>query len=128
MSEEKPDAAPPVVLVVEDDAILRFDATDFLEESGFSVVEAATAADAIKVLESRPEVRLVFTDIEMPGRIKGMDLARLVHEYWPHIRLVITSAGPRPPQAQIPDDGRFIAKPYTPDQITEEIADLLQKD
>jgi CheY-like chemotaxis protein len=75
MSEKRSDAAP-VVLVVEDEAILRFVATDMLEGEGYTVVEATTAVEALKVLETRPEVRALFTDIEMPGRLDGMDLAR----------------------------------------------------
>ena len=126
MSEEKSHAAP-VVLVVEDEAILRFITADMLESERYTVVEAVTAVDALKVLETRPEVRVLFTDIEMPGRINGLDLARLVHEHWPHVLLVITSGGQEPPEAEIPDQGRFIAKPYTADQVSGEIADLLHK-
>jgi CheY-like chemotaxis protein len=126
MSENKTEAAP-VVLVVEDEAILRFVVTDMLEGHGYTVVEAATAVDALKVLETRPEVRVLFTDIEMPGKLTGMDLARLVHEHWPHVMLVITSGGTQPEPSEIPDDGRFIAKPYSPDEVSGEIADLLKK-
>jgi CheY-like chemotaxis protein len=124
MREEKPDAAPPVVLVVEDEAMLRLAAADMLEEKGYSVIEAASAVDALKVLETRADVGVVFTDNEMPGKLKGMDLARLVHDHWPNVLLVITSGGPKPDG---PDDGHFIPKPYTPDQVTAEIADLLHK-
>ena len=126
MNENKPHASN-VVLVVEDEAVLRFVATDMLEREGYTVVEAATVVDALKVLEARPEVRVLFTDIEMPGRLNGMDLARLVHEHWPHVLLIITSGGSQPDQDEIPDDGRFIAKPYTADQVSGEIAALLKK-
>lgn len=126
MSENKSHASD-VVLVVEDEEMLRFLATYGLEDKGYTVVEAATAVDALKVLETRPEVRILFTDIEMPGRLNGMDLARLVHEHWPHVLLIITSGGSRPDQNEIPDDGRFIAKPYSSDEVSGEIADLLNK-
>ena len=111
----------PLILVVEDEALIRISAADILEQHGYEVVEAATAADALVVLEARPEVRVLFTDINMPGKLDGMDLARLVHEHWPNIRLVITSGGREPTRAEIPDDGRFIAKPYRPKQVTDEI-------
>jgi len=127
MSKEQrhPDS---VVLVVEDEPIVRLDTAETLQQRGLTVVEAATAADALKILETRPEVRLVFTDMGIPGRIKGMDLARLVHQYWPHILLVITSGGERPDEGEIPDAGRFIAKPYSPEQVAGEIDELLRKD
>ena len=111
----------PLVLIVEDEALIRSCAADILEQHGYEVVEAATAADALEMLEARPEVRVLFTDINMPGKLDGMDLARLVHEHWPNIRLVITSGGREPTKAEIPDDGRFIAKPYRPKQVTDEI-------
>ena len=111
----------PLILVVEDEALIRSCAADILEQHGYEVVEAATAADALEMLEARPEVRVLFTDINMPGKLDGMDLARLVHEHWPNIRLVITSGGREPTKAEIPDDGRFIAKPYRPKQVTDEI-------
>ena len=111
----------PLVLVVEDEALIRSCAADILEQHGYEVVEAATAAAALEVLEARPDVRVLFTDINMPGKLDGMDLARLVHEHWPKIRLVITSGGREPTRTEIPDDGRFIAKPYRPKQVTDEI-------
>jgi len=111
----------PLILVVEDEALIRSCAADILEQHGYEVVEAATAADALEMLEARPEVRVLFTDINMPGKLDGVDLARLVHEHWPNIRLVITSGGREPTKAEIPDDGRFIAKPYRPKQVTDEI-------
>jgi len=111
----------PLILVVEDEALIRSCAADILEQHGYEVVEAATAADALEMLEARPDVRVLFTDINMPGKLDGMDLARLVHEHWPNIRLVITSGGREPTKAEIPDDGRFIAKPYRPKQVTDEI-------
>ena len=111
----------PLILVVEDEALIRSCAADILEQHGYEVVEAATAADALEMLEARTDVRVLFTDINMPGKLDGMDLARLVHEHWPNIRLVITSGGREPTRAEIPDDGRFIAKPYRPKQVTDEI-------
>src|SRR5271163_1441568 len=90
----------PAILVVEDEELLRLNAADLLEDNGYAVIEAANAEDALRTLERRPDVRLLFTDIQMPGRIDGIELARLVHERWPHILLVMTSVknnrvGPR---------------------------------
>jgi two-component system, response regulator PdtaR len=86
-------------------------AAGLLEDHGFEVIEAENAA-ALRVLESHRDVRLLFTDIQMPGRSNGMDLAREVHARWPHVLLVITSGQARPRDGEIPYDGRFIGKPY----------------
>src|SRR5450432_3185422 len=97
------DQAKPTILVVEDDELLRMVAADMLAENGFGVVEAANADAALKLLETRDDVRLLFTDIQMPGSCDGMDLARQVHARWPRILLVITSGHIKPAQAEIPD-------------------------
>jgi two-component system, response regulator PdtaR len=104
--------AKPLILVVEDDELLRLHAADLLEEHGFGVVEAENADAALKLLETRDDVRLLFTDIQMPGSCDGMDLARKVHARWPRILLIITSGQIKPAQAEIPDHGRFVSKPY----------------
>jgi two-component system, response regulator PdtaR len=75
------------ILVVEDEALIRLWAADLLEENGFCVLEAADADAALKLLETRPDVKLLFTDVQMPGSLNGMELAREVHargriSYW----------------------------------------------
>jgi CheY-like chemotaxis protein len=116
----------PVILVAEDEDSLRLLATDILEDQGFRVVEAANAQAALDVLESTPEVRLLFTDIHMPGPLDGMELARRVHERWPHVQLVLTSGQTQPCPADIPDDGHFIAKPYRAEQLVGQVETLLR--
>jgi CheY-like chemotaxis protein len=106
---------------------LRLYAADLLEEHGFEVVEAEDAASALSVMENRPDVRLLFTDIQMPGRFDGMDLARQVHARWPRVQLVIASGRMRPRSAEIPDDGRLIAKPYGAAELFAQIDDLMNK-
>jgi CheY-like chemotaxis protein len=81
----------PLALVVDDEELLRLFAAGLLEEHGFEVLEAENAAAALKVLESHHGVRLLFTDIQMPGVLNGLDLAREVHARWPGVLLVITS-------------------------------------
>jgi two-component system, response regulator PdtaR len=85
------------ILVVEDETLIRL----LLAENGFSVLEAMDADVALKVLESRPDVKLLFTDVQMPGSLNGMDLARQVHARWPHVLLVITSGRERPMRSEI---------------------------
>jgi two-component system, response regulator PdtaR len=116
-----------VILVVEDDALVRLYAVGLFEENGFDVVEAANADAALKLLETRDDVRLLFTDIQMPGSFDGMDLARQVHARWPNILLVITSGRTKPAQADIPDRGRFIGKPYRANELLAEVNDMMGK-
>jgi two-component system, response regulator PdtaR len=117
----------PLILVVEDDALLRMVAADTLEENGFGVVEAANADAALKLLETRDDVRLLFTDIQMPGSCDGMDLARQVHARWPNILLVITSGQIKPTEAEIPDHGHFLGKPYREKDLLGEMNDMMGK-
>jgi two-component system, response regulator PdtaR len=118
------EAEQPLVLVVEDEELLRLHAANLLEDHGYRVIEAANAAAALKVLETRNDVRLLFTDIQMPGRIDGMDLARQVHARWPNVLLLITSGQILPTRAEIPDDGRFVAKPYRSYELLAHVDDL----
>jgi two-component system, response regulator PdtaR len=96
-------------------------------DHGFRVIEAENADDALKRLETRDDVRLLFTNIQMPGSCDGVSLARQVHARWPHVLLVITSGQIRPAQAEIPDDGRFLGKPYGETELFDEVNDLMRK-
>jgi two-component system, response regulator PdtaR len=100
----------PVILLVEDEELLRLCAADLLEERGFRVLEASDADEALRTLAERPDVRLLFTDIQMPGALNGMDLARRVHEQCPNVKLLITSGNLKPSTAEIPDHGHFNLK------------------
>jgi two-component system, response regulator PdtaR len=80
------------------------------------------------VLETRNDVRLLFTDIQMPGDLDGMDLAREVHQRWPRILLVITSGQEKPAETEIPDHGRFVAKPYRAAELLGHVDDMIDKD
>jgi CheY-like chemotaxis protein len=115
------------VLVVEDETLIRLWAADLLQENGFYVLEAKDADAALEVLESRPDVKLLFTDVQMPGSLNGMELAREVHSRWPQILLVITSGRERPTGAEIPDHSRFVAKPYSGEELLGQVNDLLHK-
>src|SRR5215212_1536376 len=85
------ETAHTVVLLVEDEPLVRMCAADILEDEGFEVIEAATAPAALKILEKRDDVMAVFTDIDMPGGMNGLELAGIVDARWPHIALVVTS-------------------------------------
>lgn len=118
--------APHVVLVVDDEALLRMHAADLLEGAGYRVIEAADAASALQILEARPEIRVLFTDVQMPGEDDGLALAQKVYERWPHVLLLVTSGGIELTHEDIPDDGRFVAKPYDA-EVVDHVAGLIAK-
>jgi two-component system, response regulator PdtaR len=99
-----------VVLVVEDDPLILLDAVSFLERAGITVLSEGTAAKALEVLESRQDIGLVFTDIDMPGRMDGLLLARNIQSRWPHIALILTSG--QMSRIPVPAGAMFIPKPY----------------
>jgi CheY-like chemotaxis protein len=106
-----------VVLVVEDEALVRAFAADVLEEAGFEVIEAPSADYAVVVLGRRSDVVVLFTDIEMPGDLNGLDLARFVHDQYPAIRIVVVSGRARPAAGDLPPNVIFFAKPYSAETI-----------
>ncbi|MGU3664186.1 response regulator [Methylobacterium sp. A49B] len=110
--------ARPVVLVVEDEPLQRLMAVDLVEEAGFDVVHVAGADEAVRVLESRPDIRVVFTDIDMPGGLDGMRFAATIRDRWPPIELVIVSGRRKPRDEELPARGVFFAKPYKKEEIT----------
>jgi DNA-binding NtrC family response regulator len=118
---------PLVVLVVDDEPLVRILAIDELEEAGFQVLEAANADVALVVLEARSdEVHVLFTDVNMPGPMDGMALAEQVHQRWPHIRLLIAPGCARQHPDEIPDNGHFVPKPYRGATLVRHIAEMMQ--
>ena len=110
-------SAPPVVLVVEDEPLLRMHAVDMIEAAGFAVVEASNADEAVRLLEARMDIRVVFTDIDMPGSMDGMKLAAAVRDRWPPIEIIMTSGFTMPRLSDIPKRGLFFSKPYDDDKV-----------
>jgi DNA-binding NtrC family response regulator len=121
-----PTQEPVFVLVVEDEPIVRALAADMLEDAGFEVVEAPTADYAATVLETRSDVRVVFTDVHMPGRMNGYDLARLVEDHHHRIGVVVTSgkAGPQP--GELSPKASFIFKPYRTETLVRTVQNAVQ--
>jgi two-component system, response regulator PdtaR len=113
----------PAVLIAEDELMLRLAISSSLADEGITVYEAATAAEAIDVLETDAEIDLVFSDIRMPGLIDGLDLARWVHDHKPDLSVVLTSGDVR--KSELPDEaGPFIAKPYDFESVASYIVAL----
>src|ERR1700721_4330784 len=90
------------VLVVEDEPLIRMGAISPIQDAGFIVYEAASADEAISLMERHKEIRLIFTDIHMPGSMDGLKLAHYVRGRWPPGKLIITSGHARPPQEAMP--------------------------
>jgi two-component system, response regulator PdtaR len=116
----------PAVLIAEDEMLIRFALSDCLADRGFRVFEAASAAEAIDVLEAEPEIELVFTDIRMPGSLNGIDLANWVHAHRPGLAVVLTSGDARKAElaAQVTPEEPFIPKPYDMQTVADQIADI----
>jgi len=112
------DGRRPVILVVEDEFLLRMDAAEMIAAAGFAVVEAANADEAIEILETRSDIAVVFTDIQMPGTMDGLRLARAVRGRWPPIKIVATSGHLTVAETDLPEGGRFLPKPYSALDVT----------
>jgi two-component system, response regulator PdtaR len=114
------------VLVVEDEPITRMDVVDQLEEGGFKVFEAPNAGRAIKILEANPDIRVLFTDIDMPGSMDGLKLAAAVHDRWPPIRIVVASGLRKINMDALPDNSRFFSKPYNMNEVAATMRSMVQ--
>jgi two-component sensor histidine kinase len=120
-------AALRAVLVVEDEMMLRMRAVDIVEDAGFTAIEAVNADDALAILESRSDIELLFTDIQMPGSIDGLKLAYAVHERWPLIKIILVSGQLKLTDNDKPVDSRFFGKPLDVKQMIAEMQDMMGK-
>jgi len=112
---------PPAVLVVEDDPLVRLDIAIAMSDAGFAVLEADCADAALEMLETRSRISVVFTDIDMPGTIDGLELAHIVAQRWPHIPVLVTS-GQKKPDSDEPK--AFFPKPYSPAAVISTVRTL----
>ena len=97
----------PAVLIVEDEPLVRIGAVNIIEDAGFKVIQAESADEAIRVLECRGDIRVVFTDIHMPGSMNGLKLAHAVRNRWPPIKIIVTSGRDLIAEQVLPEGGRF---------------------
>ena len=116
---------PAVVLVVEDEMLLRMRAVDMVEDAGYTSVEAVDADEAVAILESRSDIALMFTDIQMPGSMNGLELAHTVHERWPPIKIILVSGQVTPATIDIPADSRFHGKPLEAKEMIAELQSMI---
>src|SRR4051794_27698124 len=104
------DPRPVIILIVEDEPLVRMFASDLLtEEGGYRVIEAVNADEALILLETRHDVRLVFTDVDMPGQLNGFALARIVDMRFPGVKVIVTSARSRPGIGDLPKGVPFLS-------------------
>ncbi|RYG02511.1 MAG: response regulator [Caulobacteraceae bacterium] len=119
------DVKPSIVLVVEDELMLRMRAVDIVQDAGFEPLEAISADEAISILESRDDISVLFTDIQMPGSMDGLKLAHLTHQRWPHIRIMLVSGQIAVTDADAPDDSKFFPKPLEIEQMILELQQMV---
>lgn len=118
------DNDPIAVLVVEDEVLIRMSIVAELEDAGFEVFEASNAAEAIEVLIANTRIRLMFTDIDMPGGVDGLKLAASVRDRWPPIKIIVTSGHRSVDVDALPVEARFMAKPYDLDSVILSIREM----
>jgi len=114
-----------VVLVVEDEALIRLSAFDIVEDAGFAAIGASNADEAIAILEARPDILLVFTDIDMPGSMDGLKLAHYIRDRWPPVKLMVASGKSVVAESELPFGARFFQKPYPHVEIADAMIRML---
>ncbi len=113
------------VLVVEDEALILFTIAQELRDEGFEVFEASSADEAIRLLSAHEDIRLLFTDIDMPGSMDGLKLSAYVRDRWPPVRIIVTSGKQVPEATTLPLGSQFVSKPYTTKGILEAVRAIL---
>jgi CheY-like chemotaxis protein len=116
---------PAIVLIVEDEIMLRMRAVDIVEDAGYTPIEALDADEAVEILESRSDIALMCTDIQMPGSMDGLGLARTVHERWPSIKIIVMSGQLYPQNIDLPPCSRFFGKPLEAGQMIAEMRSMI---
>ncbi len=127
MSEGEGEApVRPAILIVEDEELIRLVNCERLEQAGLSVLEASDAEQGLALLEAHPEVRVLVTDVRMPGLMSGIDLARQAEKRWPEISIVVTSAYYTAEDGELPENMTLLPKPFVPDQLLNQVRLLLK--
>ncbi len=121
----KSETMTAAVLIVEDEPLLRINMSSYIEDAGFTAYEAANADEAIRILEQHSEIRLIFTDINMPGSMDGLRLAHYVRRRWPPVKIIVTSGLVKVRSEDMPEGALFVEKPYRPEHITDRVRELM---
>jgi CheY-like chemotaxis protein len=122
----QPPSDVPFALVFDDDVLIRMDACQIVEDAGFRGLEAAEADEAIDILSKRGDsITLLFTDVQMPGRMNGLGVARAAAEPWPEMWIVVASGVARPEPHDMPPRATFLSKPFSAEVVHAELQRLL---
>jgi CheY-like chemotaxis protein len=122
---EQAELAAPTILIVEDEVLFRLELADLFEASGYRVVEAGDADEATAILHQDPSIRIVLTDIEMPGSMDGLRLGHYVRECFPPVTLVIASGALRPSPADLPERSLYLSKPFNPFKLLRRLNEVV---
>jgi CheY-like chemotaxis protein len=117
----------PTALVVDDEPLILTDTADMVSAAGYLVIEASSAAEAMSTLNSESSLRLLVTDIQMPGDLDGLALARHVGEHWPHVHILVASGAVKPEDGELPGGAMFLSKPLDKDRVLQVLDELSLK-
>ena len=116
---------PMTVMLVDNEAVVRWELADRLGKMGFVVLQAGTADDAIALLKAHPEITLLFTDIKMPGTMDGVRLAHYVRDRWPPVKIIVLSGAVDVEPSALPHGSIFLPKPYDPELLVETLGGIM---
>ena len=116
----------PDVLIVEDEFATRMAAADAISDMGLQVREAGDAEEALREMDHHPNIGVLFTDVQMPGELSGLDLAERVHHDRPDVELMFTSGGLKVADSELPDNGTFLSKPYRANRLVDIVNQKLE--
>jgi len=115
------------VLVVEDEVLILLDIVDQLNDEGFKTYEATNADAAVALLEAHTDIRLIFTDIDMPGSMNGLKLAAAARDRWPPVKIIVTSGAHVVSEADMPEGSTFFRKPYDHGKVAQSMRKMLSQ-
>lgn len=127
MDSRMSDLPQTTVLVVDDEPLVRMDLAEQLQAAGYRTVEACHADEAIAILEKHLEIRVVFTDVQMPGSMDGLALSHYIRKRWPPTILIISSGNKAPNAADMPSDVDFLSKPFWKDALDKVLHNVARK-
>jgi len=115
----------PTVLVVEDQALLRLYVSEMISDAGYTVLSVENADAALSVIKSNPDIRLVFSDFEMPSVMNGLDLGYHLFKTRPDVAFVLTSGAKMDKGFALPPRGLFVSKPFLESDVCSALAQLV---
>ncbi|MET0170856.1 response regulator [Rhizobium panacihumi] len=118
----------PIALVVDDEPLILMDTADMVTSAGYHVIEARSADEAVELLTKYGSLKLLMTDVQMPGKMDGLALARYVGEHWPGVHVVVASGAVTPAAGDLPEGARFLGKPLNQALVIETLQELERRD